>query len=138
MRSKFACEGDPLPWAPNTLRYQPSAKRTPPDVIRTDVLANEPVLSGGEVELARDPDAVLERARDRAPVSVNFQCPFYLLAVLLLSNEMESLLYPPDHEDFALSLYLSHRIGVEVIERNLTRYQRAPKGPQQSPTCCGY
>ena len=51
---------------------------------------------------------------------------------------MESLLYPLDNEDFALGLYLPHRVGAEIFEGNLTRCQRAPEGAEQSPTRCGY
>ena len=47
---------------------------------------------------------------------------------------MESLLYPLDNEDFAFGLYLPHRVGVEIVKRNLTRCQRAPEGAEQSPT----
>ncbi len=101
-------------------------------------LATEAALSEGEVQFARDLDAALERTGDRAPVGVDFQHPFYLLAVLLLSNEMESLLYTLDDEDFAFRLYLPHGVGVEAVERNLTRYQRAPKGAQQSATRRSY
>ena len=95
-------------------------------------------LPGGQVQLAGDLDAALYRAGDRAPVGVDHQRSLYLLAVLLFSCEVEGGRDPLDDEDLALGLYLPHRVCVEAVEGNLTRYQRAPKGSEQSPTCRGY
>jgi hypothetical protein len=47
---------------------------------------------------------------------------------------MEDLFDPLDHEHFALDLDLSDRLCVEVLERYLTRCQRARKGAEQSAT----
>ena len=106
--------------------------------IPTDVLASEAALSGGEVELACDLDAALHGTGDRARVGVDLYYPLYLLAVSLIGGEVEGLLDPLDDEYLLLGLYLPHRVGVEAVERNLTRYQRAPKGAQQSPARRSY
>jgi hypothetical protein len=45
---------------------------------------------------------------------------------------VEGLLDALDDEHFALDLDLSDRLGVEVLERHLTRCQRARKGAEQS------
>ena len=89
-------------------------------------------LLGSEIYLADDVYAALYRASDRTAIGVDLQYPLYLLAVLLFRSKMESLLYSLDNEDFAFCLYLPHRVGVEVVKRNLTRCQRAPKGAEQS------
>ena len=47
---------------------------------------------------------------------------------------MKSSPDPLDHQDFTLRLYFPHRLGVEAVEGNLTRCQRASKGAQQSAT----
>jgi hypothetical protein len=96
------------------------------------------MLSGGEVQLAADSDAAPEGSSDGATGGVDSQHPLYLLAVLLFSGEVESLFDPPKNKHLVLRLYLPHRVGVEVLEGNLTRYQRAPEGAEQSPTRCGY
>jgi hypothetical protein len=51
--------------------------------------------------------------------------------------DVEDLFDPLDHEHFALDFDLSDRLGVEVLERHLTRCQRARKGAEQSATRCG-
>jgi hypothetical protein len=48
---------------------------------------------------------------------------------------MECLLDPLDYEYPIFCLDLSYGVSVEVIEGNLTRCQRAPKGAKQSATC---
>ena len=48
------------------------------------------------------------------------------------------MLYPLEDENLVLCFYLPYRVGVEVIEGNLTRCQRAPKGTEQSTSCCSY
>jgi hypothetical protein len=45
---------------------------------------------------------------------------------------VEDLFDPLDHKYFALDLDLSDGLGVEVLERHLTRCQRARKGAEQS------
>jgi hypothetical protein len=104
----------------------------------SDFLDNFLRLCGRELQLARDLDAVLYGTGDGAKVCIEAEHSLYLLAVLLFRSEMESLLYPLDNEDFAFGLYLPHRVGVEIVKRNLTRCQRAPEGAEQSPTRCGY
>ncbi len=79
-----------------------------------------------------------ERASERAAVGVDPQRSLYLLAVLLVSGEVEGGRDPLDDEHLVIGLYLPHRVGVEPVEGNLTRYQRASKGSEQSPTCSGY
>jgi len=49
--------------------------------------------------------------------------------VAFVGGEVDGLL---DDEHFALDLDLSDRFGLEVLERHLTRYQRARKGAEQS------
>jgi hypothetical protein len=56
--------------------------------------------------------------------------------VFLLRSEMEGNFDALNHEYLTLSLYLADRIGVETLEGNLTRCQRAGKGAEQSATCC--
>ena len=89
-------------------------------------------LLGPEVELARDLDAALDGSSDRTRVSVDVYHPLYLLAVFLLGGEVEGLLDSLNDEYLLLGLYLPYRVGVEAVEGNLTRYQRAPKGAKQS------
>jgi hypothetical protein len=100
--------------------------------IRTDVLASEAALSGGEVEFARDLDATIDGSGDRTRVGIDLYHPLYLLAIFLIGGKVEGLLDPLDNEYLLLGHYLAHRVGVEAAEGNLTRYQRAPKGTQQS------
>jgi hypothetical protein len=47
---------------------------------------------------------------------------------------VKGLLDPLDHQNLALSLYLTNGVGVEAVfvEGNLTRRQRAGKGAEQS------
>jgi hypothetical protein len=52
--------------------------------------------------------------------------------VFLLRSEMEGNFDALNHEYLTLSLYLADRIGVETLEGNLTRCQRAGKGAEQS------
>ena len=101
-------------------------------------LVNEAALPGSEIELARDLDAALYGPGYRARVGVDLEHPFYRCAILLLGGEVESGGNPPDDEDLLLGLYLPHGVGVEAVEGNLTRYQRAPKGAEQSATRCGH
>ena len=102
-----------------------------------DEFVNEPAkaLCGGEVELAGDLDAPLDRASNGAGIGVDSQHPLYLLAIFLVGSEAECLLDPLHHQNPFLSLYLPHRVGVEVIEGNPTRFQRAPKSAEQSAAC---
>ncbi len=51
---------------------------------------------------------------------------------------MERLLYPLEDKDLVLCYYLPYRVSVEVMEGNLTRCQRAPKGTEQSTACRSY
>jgi hypothetical protein len=92
----------------------------------------------GEVELAHDLDAPLDGPGNGAEIRVDPQHTLYLLAVLLVGGEVESLLDPPEDENLLLRLYLPHRVGVEVLEGNLTRCQRASKGAEQSPAGSSY
>lgn len=48
------------------------------------------------------------------------------------------MFYPLDDEDLALGLYLPDRVGVKVLERYLTRCQRAGEGAEQSAAGRGY
>jgi len=90
------------------------------------------LLRGREVELARNLDAVLYGSCDRTTVRIYFQYPLYGLPVLLVSREVKGLRDPLDHQHLVLGLYLPHRVGVKaiVIERDLTRRQRARKGAE--------
>ena len=96
------------------------------------------MLSGSEVQLATNFDAAPEGPSDGATGGVDSQHPLYLLAVLLFGGEVESLFDPLENKHLVRCLYLPHRVGVEVLEGNLTRCQRAPEGAEQSPTRCGY
>ena len=87
-----------------------------------------------QVQLTHNFDAVFNRSSNRATLSVNSDYTVYGLAVLLVRDKVESLLDPLDHQHLVLGLYLPHRLGVEVLEGNLTRCQRASKGPEQSPS----
>jgi hypothetical protein len=91
-----------------------------------------------EVELAHDLDAPLDGLGNGARTRVDPQYPLYLLAVLFVGGEVEDLPDPPQDENLLLRLYLPHRIGVEVIEGDPTRCQRAPKGAEQSPAGSSY
>ena len=90
------------------------------------------MLLGGEIQLAGDVYAALHRASNRARVGIDPKRPLYLLTILLVGGKMKSLFDPLDDEYLVLRLYLPHRVGVEVLEGNVTCYQRAPKGAEQS------
>src|ERR687893_2089431 len=64
-----------------------------------DEFVNEPAkaLCGGEVELAGDLDAPLDRASNGAGIGVDSQHPLYLLAIFLVGSEAECLLDPLHH-----------------------------------------
>ncbi len=51
---------------------------------------------------------------------------------------MEGLLDPLDDEYLIFRLNLPYGVGVETFKGNLTRCQRAPKGTEQSTSCCSY
>ncbi len=105
-----------------------------------DGFVNEPAEKSceGKVELAGDLDAPLDGAGDGATSGVDLERPFYFFAVLLTSCEVEYLPYALEDENLVLRLYLPHGVGVEVIEGDLTRCQRAPEGAEQSAARCGY
>ena len=60
------------------------------------VLVLEETLLGGEIQLAGDVYAAFYRAGYRTAVSIHFEHPFYLLAVVLIRDKMEGLLYTLD------------------------------------------
>ena len=95
-------------------------------------------LSGGGVYLTDNLYAALDRAGHRTGVRVEPQYSLYLLAVPFLSAEVECLLYPLEDENLVLCFYLPYCVSVEVIEGNLTRCQRAPKGTKQSTACSSH
>jgi hypothetical protein len=86
-----------------------------------------------EVELAHDLDAPFDGPGDGTGIRVDPQHPLYLLAILFVGGETKHLPDPLEDENLPLGLYLPHRLGVEVMEGNPTRCQRAPKGAEQSP-----
>ncbi len=90
----------------------------------------------GEVELARDLDAPLDRARDRTVVGVEPKHPLYRVPILLIGGEVEDLPDPLYDEDLALRLHLPDGVGVEILEGDLARCQRAPEGAEQSTASC--
>ena len=96
------------------------------------------VLLSGEVQFARDLYSRLDGAGYRTAILVHCDHTLYVLAILRLSGEMESLLDPLEHEHFIFRLYLSNGVGVEAVpvKRNVTRRQRAGEGAQESAARC--
>ena len=90
------------------------------------------LLTRRELQLACDLDAALYRSRYRTTVRINPEHPFDGIAVFFGGCKVEGLGDAFDDEDFVLRLDLTDGIGVEALERNLTRSQRAGKGAEQS------
>ena len=74
---------------------------------------------------------LMDRA-NRAAVGINTDYTLYSLVVVLISGKVEGDVDALNYEYLTLGLYLPGGIGVEVIEGNVTRCQRASEGPKQS------
>ena len=72
---------------------------------------------------------------NRAAVSINIDYTLYCFAVFLICGKVKGNCNAFNYEYLTLGFYLPDRVGVEAIlvEGNLTRCQRAPKGTEQSP-----
>jgi hypothetical protein len=92
----------------------------------------------GQLQLARDLDAALDRTGDGTRVRVDLEYALNRVPILRVGGQVEVLPDPLHDQYFALRLYLPYRVGVEVLEGNSTRCQRAPEGAEQSAARCGH
>jgi hypothetical protein len=107
----------------------------------TKLASAEPTLESlrvGQLQLARDLDAALDRTGDGTGVRVDLEYALYRVPILRVGGEVEELPDPLHDQNLTLCFYLPYRVGVEVLEGNSTRCQRAPEGAEQSATRRGH